>query len=177
MSDNNDLEIRIAKLEARVRDLEDDRAIRDLLARYAFTADNCKDDAFVNLFTEDAEVSVTAPPRGDTDRAGKGVLTWRGKGELQKFIGDPLNHHRPGRYGKWMHAQGNNLVTHIHGDEAVANSYSVVFLSEEGEVKLVSAGNNHWVFERIDGRWLIKERRRREIGDEHYTGNLDATPE
>jgi hypothetical protein len=174
VTDQLDIEARLAALEARVQELEDDRAIRELLARYGFTADNCKDEEFVNLFTDDGVMNLTAS--GDTDRDGKGVILWRGKDELLKFITDPGNHQRPGRYGKWMHVTADNLVTHVNGDEAIANSYSVVFLGEGG-VQLVSAGNNQWHLQRVDGRWLIKERRRRQLGDEYYTANLDATPD
>jgi hypothetical protein len=174
MDDTSDVEARLAALEARVRELEDDRAIRDVMARYGFTADNCQDSEFVELFTNDAEVSVTAT--GDTDRNGKGVITWSGKEGVRTFISDPNNHHRPGSYGKWMHAQGNNLVTHIDGDEAEATSYSIVLVADDGQVgvKLVSAGNNHWVFKQVDGKWLIQERRRRQIGDDYYTSNLEV---
>ena len=60
MTDPADLEARIEALEARVLELEEDRAIRDLLARYGFTADTCQDEAFVELYTSDGRMKVAA---------------------------------------------------------------------------------------------------------------------
>jgi hypothetical protein len=43
----------IEQLEARVRQLEDERDLRDLLARYSFTADLYRGSAWVDLWTDD----------------------------------------------------------------------------------------------------------------------------
>jgi len=51
VSDNSKILARLEALEARVQELEDERAIRDLLSRYGYTADSCKDEAFVDLYT------------------------------------------------------------------------------------------------------------------------------
>jgi hypothetical protein len=164
----SDLIARIAKLEARIEELENERAIRELLARYGFNADCCRDEAYVDLYTDDGAIEVSA---------GANTFRCEGKAEIRGFITDPNGHSRPGFYGKAMHMQGANVVTHIRGDEATVNSYSVV-LTGDGSMtpSLLTAGNNQWEMRKVDGEWLIKERRRRNLGDDRYTGNLDATP-
>jgi hypothetical protein len=173
MSDG-DVQARLAALEARIKELEDDRAIREVLARYGYNADGCRDEAYIALYTDDGVMNLTVGP--GTPHY-KGVMVWKGKDELRQFITDPGAHHRPGFYGHSMHVQGNNIVTHIDGDQAVVNSYSIVLHDDDGNLRLQSAGNNQWQLKKVDGQWLIQERRRRQVGDGHYTGNLDATPE
>jgi hypothetical protein len=57
------------------------------------------------------------------------------------------------------------------------DSYSLVLQGDGPNVSMVSAGNNQWRMRKVNGKWLFKERRRRQIGDPDYTTNLDATPE
>src|SRR4051812_23545510 len=115
MADMEQLEARIRKLEARVEELEDERAIRELLARYGYNADNCRDEAYLALFTEDGAMNLSSAQYA-------GMPRWEGQAALKAFITDPKVHHRPGFYGNSMHMQGNNMVSHISGDTAVVNS-------------------------------------------------------
>lgn len=168
MSDN-DLSARIAKLEARVEELENEREIRNLLSRYGYNADCCRDDEYVDLYTEDGIMNLAS--------GGDDVRRYEGKERLRQFITDPNGHSKPGYYGKSMHMQGNNVVTHINKDEAIVNSYSVVLVGDgTSRPELYTAGNNQWSLKKVDGRWHIKERRRRNLGDKYYVDNLDATP-
>src|SRR5207253_7128908 len=100
MTQQADLEARLAALEARVQELEDDRAIRDLLARYGFTADNCQDEAFVQLYTDDGRIKVAANANA---RANFGVDEWieyENHEGIRTFITHPKGHHSPQLYGK-----------------------------------------------------------------------------
>ena len=92
-----------------------------------------------------------------------GIRRWEGRVGLTEFITDPTGHKHPDQYGKRMHVQGNNVVCHIKGDEAIVNSYSIVLLRKGDDVTLNSAGNNEWAMRKVNGKWLIKERRRRHI--------------
>jgi len=76
---------------------------------------------------------------------------------MRDLITDPNGHQRPGFYGYSMHVSGVNLVIHIDGDDAVANSYSLLYKEEEGAIRLISAGSNEWTLRRVDGTWLIKD--------------------
>jgi uncharacterized protein (TIGR02246 family) len=162
------LEARIKQLEARMSELEEERAIRDLLARYGFNADCGRDDAFADLFTEDTVFDLQATSYGEVvDRR------TTGREALREYR---AAHRNPDFYGHALHMQGNNVVIHIDGDSAVVNSYSVVLHDDKGTLRLWTAGNNQWALQKVDGQWLIKERRRREVGAPGWTENLDATP-
>ncbi len=172
MTDVAALEARLAALEARVKELEDDRAIRDLLARYGFTADNCQDEAFVQLYTEDGRIKVAANANA---RKNFGVDEWieyQDHEGIRAFITHPKGHHSPTLYGKSMHLQGNNLVTDISGDEAVVSGYQVAIAVDDAGTRVLSAGNNEWHLRRVDGEWRIKERRGAYLGDDKFTTNL-----
>jgi hypothetical protein len=172
VSERADLEARIEALEARVLELEEDRAIRDLLARYGFTADTCQDEAFVELYTTDGRMKVAANANA---RKNFGVDEWIeyvGHDGIRAFITHPKGHHSPALYGRSLHLQGNNLVTYIDGDEAAASGYQVAIAVDEDGTRLVSAGNNEWQLRKVDGRWLIKERRGAYLGDDKFTTNL-----
>jgi hypothetical protein len=179
MTENADVAAKLAALEAtvatlreRVAELEDDRAIRDLLAAYGYTADNCQDEAFVDLYTDDGAIKVSANAKaraafGDTE-----WVIWYKKDGIRQFITHPKGHHNPALYGKSMHLQGNNLTTEIDGDEAVARGYQVAIVSDEAGTRVLSAGNNTWQLRKVDGQWRIKERRGAYLGDDHFTTNL-----
>ena len=171
-----ELEAVVAALVARVQELEDDRAIRDLLARYGYMADNCDDEGFVNLYTDDGAISLSIS-KAAAASMGTDAAVWTGKDAVREFITHPQGHHSPELYGKSMHLHGNNLVTHVHGDDAVADSYGVALATADGKTTIVSAGNNQWQLRRVGGRWLIRERRGATLGDDQFAKNLDATPE
>jgi hypothetical protein len=162
---------RLAELEARVQELEDEREIRELLSRYGYTADTCKDEAFVELYTEDGAMKLSMPNAPSDDP----IVVWEGRDRVREFITNPAGHHSARLYGKSMHVN-DNMVTHVEGDEAVANSYQFAIAVDENGVRLLSAGNNQWQLRKIDGQWHIKERRGAYLGDAFFTANMDATP-
>lgn len=157
-------EDRLAALETRLRELEDDRQIRELLSRYGYFADMGMDEAYLNLYTDDGAIEV-----GSVMRDGKGyngVVRFEGRDQLRKFITDPAAH--KAIQGRCMHVQGNNVRTHIKGDEATAESYSIVLYREGDETYIRSSGFNRWILRRERGAWKIKERVRKAIGGEDY---------
>jgi hypothetical protein len=167
------LEATVAQLTTRVQELEDDRAIRDLLARYGYTADNCDDEGFVELYTDDGGIVLSISP--EAQRAmGTDAAVWRGKDGVREFITHPKGHHSPELYGKSMHLHGTNLVTHIDGDEAVADSYGIALATADGDNTIVSAGNNRWQLRREGGQWRIRERRGASLGDDKFATNVDG---
>ena len=167
------LEATVARLSARLAELEDDRAIRDLLAAYGYTADNCQDEAFVDLYTDDGAIRVTANAKAKAVFGDNDWVVYENKDGIRRFITHPKGHHSPALYGKSMHLQGNNLTTEIDGDEAVAKGYQVAIAADENGTRVLSAGNNTWQLRKVDGRWRIKERRGAYLGDDKFTTNLD----
>jgi hypothetical protein len=139
MSEIEALKAQMKKMEARLQELEDERALRELLARYGFNADRWLDDEYTDLFTEDGAMDLS-----EDDSAGKVVLNrWEGRKALRKWIQEA---HPVGRRGCSMHVQGNNTITYIDGDTAVVNNYSIVLREQGKEVTLSTAGNNQWTF-------------------------------
>jgi len=163
---------RLEALEKRNRELEDERQIRDLLSRYGYFADACKDDDYLALFTQDGAMDLSM---GSSVKGYEAVTRWEGQKVLRDFISDPTAHHKPGFYGHSMHLQGNNLSITISGDEATAYSYSIVFHQQGPNLNILGGGNNRWLLQRVNEKWLIKERRRREVGNPDTALNLGLT--
>lgn len=154
------MEDRLAALEARVRLLEDEKEIRELLARYGYYADAPLDDEYFGLFTEDCVMDVSSG-RGEDPYE---VVRWEGLDQMRRFLSDRTAQHNNGFYGRSFHVQGNNLTVKITGDEAVANGYSFIFHQDGPTLKLLSASINEWAFRREGERWLIQMRKRRMAG-------------
>jgi hypothetical protein len=175
MESLEDLSKAVKALEARVRELEDERQIREVLAHAGYSADCKRDDDYVALWTDDAvyDMASTVSYPDGTSQAVENRYT--GKSGLREVIADPDVHHRPGFYGHSLHVGQSNMVSHIQGDSAVVNSYSFLYQEHDGSVALVSAANNQWTLRRVDGAWLLQSRRRRQAGTQAFVDNLDAT--
>jgi len=178
MTHPDSMESRVAALEERLREsedrlrlLEDEREIRELLAAYGFTVDSCLDDAYVDLFTSDGVMDLSIGGTG----AYASAVRWEGTEGIRGFISDPAGNHDPRYYGKVLHLQGNNLVIRVTGDEAVANSYSVVLFVTDAETVIRTAGANEWAFRREHGRWRYLRRTRREVGSSEFEKILRTT--
>lgn len=152
-----DLRRRVDALEARLRQLEDERALRDLMAAYSFTADLHRGAPWVDLWTADGVYEL-----GQHNVSGAYQGRFAGPEELLALITGP-GMPPPGRSQHHVHGP---VVFRVDGDRAEADGYSVTFVRREGEENAVwNLGFNRWTFRREDGRWRIAERQRREIGD------------
>lgn len=175
MSDEStpDLASEVAELRARVQALEDERAIRSLLARYGHTADTGDLEGFVDLYTSDAVIDLPAFSAQDADLSGatitEGRMKWRGSDGIRRYTTMLPDHLR-------MHLQ-DNVVAHVEGDHAIAHAYQVSLTTKDGVTSIVGASNNRWRFQRVDGHWLMRERRAAYLGDGYYAGNLETIPE
>jgi SnoaL-like domain len=150
-----DVFARIAELEARLQVSEDDRAIRQLLARYGFNADRVgRGEAYVSLYTEDGAIDISNTQR------------WEGHAALLDFITNPQVHGRV--VGRTMHVLGNNLVTHIEGSVATAEGYSIVLIRERDGIHILTCNANRWSLEKIAGGWYIRERVIRPLGSDEF---------
>lgn len=156
-STDSDLGARLAALERRVAELEDERALRDLLSFYSFGADVHRDQRWVDLFTADGAYDLGA---NNVEGAYNGHF--EGPDDLLGLItgpGMPARDHSQHHHGP--------IVIRFDADDpdaATAESYSVTFLEKSGGTGIFCAGFNRWRFRRVDGRWRIALRERREIG-------------
>jgi hypothetical protein len=146
---------RLAALERQVRELRDERELRELLSRYSFAADVYRGPDWVGLFTEDGRYDL-----GDHNVDGAYSGRFEGADQLLELItgsGMPPEE-------RSQHHHGPAVFT-IDGDRAVAESYSITYqLDADGAAEVYCLGFSRWVFRRVDGRWRIAERHRRELG-------------
>jgi hypothetical protein len=154
-------ESELDQLKRRVTQLEDERAIRELISRYGHYADLGHEDAWVGQWTEDGVYDLVSVLRAGAGY--DGLVRFEGHAELYRQIRDPAAH--KAMEGRSLHVQDMDLVIRIDGDEAVAESYSMTLLRDGNDMVLRSAGMIRWTFRRIDGRWLIREKKRRPAGD------------
>jgi hypothetical protein len=146
---------RLDALERRVRELEDERALRELLTRYSFGADVFRGPEWVDLFTEDGLYDLGG---ANVDGAYSGRFA--GPADLLALITGP----GMPPAGRAQHFHGP-MTFDIDGDEASAESYSITYqLDEHNACEVYCLGFNRWRFRRADGHWRIAERQRRELG-------------
>lgn len=163
VGDGQDATIRnlLKAMEQRISVLEDDNAIREVLARYGFYADAGLDDDYLALFTDDCVMDVSS---GKSPEPYK-VIRWDGIAALRDFLTTRTSEHDDGFVGRSMHAHGNNLTVRVENDTAVAHSYSLILhQGESTPVTLLGASINEWRLAKQDGNWKIKERKRRMLG-------------
>lgn len=148
----------IEALERRVRELEDKEQIRELIARYGFTADLGHSQAWVDVWTKDGVYDL-----GPDDKAA-------GSDSLMKdIITNPVGHKTI--ENRSLHTVVNHFIR-IDGDKAWAEAYSIVFVRGDEGYYPWTCGYNHFEFERENGRWLIKLRLRRPVGGEEWGGEV-----
>jgi hypothetical protein len=146
---------RLHALELRVRELEDERALRDLLTLYSFGADVFRGPQWVGLFTDDGSYDLGSQ---NVDGAYSGRFT--GSDDLLALITGP----GMPPAGRAQHFHGP-MTFDISGDDATAETYSITYqLDEQDGCDVYCLGFNRWAFRREGGRWRIAARQRRELG-------------
>jgi uncharacterized protein (TIGR02246 family) len=135
----------LADLAARLRRLEDDRDIRQLIASYGPAVDAGDPDAAAALWASDGVYDVDG---------------WRmqGRADVHAMISSEA-HQNLVRKG-CSHFLGPCVVT-VTGDEAVAVCESLVLVrdgSEKGAYRVWRATAHHFALRRIDDRWQITTR-------------------
>jgi hypothetical protein len=146
---------RLEALELRVRELEDERALRELLTRYSFGADVFRGPQWVGLFTEDGSYDLGSQ---NVDGGYSGRFT--GPDDLLALITGP----GMPPAGRAQHFHGP-MRFDISGDSATAETYSITYqLDEQDRCEVYCLGFNRWTFRREDGHWRIAARQRRELG-------------
>jgi uncharacterized protein (TIGR02246 family) len=146
----------IDDLATRLRRLEDDRDIRQLIASYGPAVDAGDADAAARLWATDGVYDVDG---------------WRmnSRADVHAMISSPA-HQKLVAKG-CCHFLGPCVVT-LAGDEAVAVCESLVLVRdgpEKGAYRVWRATAHHFVLRRIDDRWQIATRTSRALD-----GNPDA---
>ncbi len=139
---------RLASLEARLRVLEDERAILHLLATYGPLVDSGACDEAAALWTADGvyDVGGVGPVQGHH------AIAALYEGDVHQG----LIHTGSG------HVTGLPQIR-IDGDNATAIAHSFVLLREEDAWKVWRASANDWTLRRMPDGWRIVERRNRPL--------------
>jgi ketosteroid isomerase-like protein len=144
-----DLESRIKALEAKVQEMTDREAIRDLRYRYHEYVNEGKFAEIANLFTEDGVL--------DFAHLGKA----NGRAEIQKFFGGIAGEKPPAEKERpritWVKQFIHNHVIQLHGDHGHGFAYLEAKPIYGGEAFLVAARydddyvkrNGEWKFSRM----------------------------
>ena len=146
MTDTTESISRLAALEARLADLEDREAIRNLIARYGPLADAGEAAAVASLWTED----------GVYDVGGFGASA--GRAAIAALITGPT-HLQLMRDG-CAHLLGPVHV-HVDGARAVAVGHSCVFRHNGTAFEAYRVAANRWELLKRDGQWQVARRSNR----------------
>jgi hypothetical protein len=153
MSETDDLRAAVEALAARVRLLEDQLAIMQLVAQYGPAVDSGSGDAAAQLWTEDGVFDVV------------GHIRMQGRDEIAGMV------HGTGHQGLITNGAGHVLTTPhvvVDGEEATGRSYALNIRwdapTDRFIVGRVSANTWRWV--RTETGWRIAER---------VNANLDGT--
>src|SRR4051812_33717225 len=93
-------EDRLARLERRITELEDERAIRYVLSQYGYVSDFGSPDDFANLFTPDGALDISM---GASSGEYASSERWEGRDRLHDFLADPEGRWDKSWYGNVMH--------------------------------------------------------------------------
>jgi len=149
-------------LEARVQAIEDRLAIQDLIGgEYAMALDTSDPQAYANVFTEDAYLSVAGRPyHGRKEILGMMEEIQQGHDKYDTRKAAPGQH----LWGPVRHVV-TNAVIHITGNTATSNSYSTEIGSNGRDEK--QHGNPQSIMNvcryednlvKQNGKWLIAKR-------------------
>ena len=134
-------------IEARIRRLEDEREVVRTLYRYAQGLDYGPEEAFLDVFTEDA--------RWARAEGRYGPRSFEGRDALMQMYRDHT--HAPEYFHKHIVV---NPQVEVDGDEAMARSY-LLLVCDDPEGPYVRAFSRcvDAVVRCADGRWRVRERR------------------
>lgn len=168
----------LAALKARLRRLEDESELREVLSKYGFSADLGLRDKYLGLFTEDAFIDIG--PRQPPGR-------FEGREAIGAQFFDSIARTSISGHSQ-HHAYSGPMVFHIDGDDAVAEGYSIVYVVSDREQRQIRADHtfhkalyvvgvnfNRWTFRREDDRWKISGRVNKMLGTEESHHVFETT--
>jgi len=138
-------EERLAALETRLRELEDEARIRRLIASYGPLVDSGAADEVAALWTADGCYDVDE-------------IFLDGQAAISAMVRSPG--HQLWIQGGCAHFVGPPHVT-VRGDDAVAVCHSLMIVHEDGRFVVRRATANHWRLRREDGGWAVTVRTNR----------------
>lgn len=135
-------ERRIAGLEARLRQLEDNLAICQLLAGYGPAVDSLSADATAEIWTETGRYDYGGEPLEGAANIGRLVDLDTHLGYVERGC---------------AHVIAMPMVT-VDGDRAVATGYSRIYLRDGNSWKIERTSANRWELVRTGAGWKVENR-------------------
>jgi len=137
-----DIEARLAALEQRVRQLEDQVAIYQILSTYGAAADGASDKAMTDLWTDDAVYDAQ-------------IVAFNGKAEILAMLKSDM--HQQIITGGAAHVIGMPSVR-IEGDVAVATCCARLYRKDGDSYRAWRVTACRWDLVRMAKGWRIKSR-------------------
>ena len=132
----------IEDIAARLRRLEDEHDIAQLIASYGPAADAANADAAAALWAEDGTYDVEA-------------WSMQSRADVRAMVSSTS--HQDLVANGCCHFIGPSVVT-VAEDKAVAVCESLVLLRDDGAYRVWRATANHFELRRVDGQWRISKR-------------------
>jgi hypothetical protein len=151
----------LAALRARLQELEDKEAIRELFNRYGFSADSGEAKIWSETWAKDGVMDV-------------GKYQTQGREAFFNSIEDPNSVHKTEIEGRGsLHTTGP-LTIRIKGDVAWAEAWTMVWVRDGAAWRVYVAAYNHWDLAKTDGRWEVTLRKARAVGPGNAAKVLQA---
>lgn len=138
---------RLAELERRLQRIEDERAIERLIASYGPLVDAGEAEEAARLWATDGSYDVEDWPM-------------RSRAEVAAMVRSDAHQGLIGR--GCCHFLGPAVVT-VNDDDAVAICESLLVVHRGEHFVVARGGANHFVLQRIEGRWQIVARTTRAL--------------
>lgn len=155
-----DLAEQVAALRRELRHLQDREAIRDLVSRYAWTADLEQYDDWLDTLTEDCVWTMSGMAMPGVAQGEGGVV--RGRDGCFSAVTSDAHAEMVNREQHHM----TNLLIEIDGDTASAIGQLLLTIKVPGSFAIATCRLTRMHFRREGGRWLISELVFREIGEQ-----------
>jgi SnoaL-like domain len=163
----SDLEQRFAALETRLKELEDQVALYQLMSAYGPLVDSGDAEATSNLWVEDGIYDWgggSTPPAPDAPVKEGAAGAAYSRAAIADMVRGP--YHREIIQGGAGHVIGLPHIV-LNGDTAVATSYSRLYRRDGDNFRVWRVGANRWEFVRTPDGWRVKTRVNRVLtGDE-----------
>ncbi|MBT8138785.1 MAG: nuclear transport factor 2 family protein [Gammaproteobacteria bacterium] len=156
-------------LEQRITALEDELAVRNVVASYGMAVDAGDNDTAVACHTPEARYVVSSPTSGrdintidnDAQALPTNDLQMQGREAIAAMLDSPLHQ---SMLPNCAHTVGPVHVA-VQGDSAVVKGYSRLYLREGDDFRLLRVAVNRWELIKVGENWLIDCRESRLVGE------------
>ena len=154
----------LEELKQKLQVLEDKEEIRDLISQYSYNADLGRNDAYIQLFSEDGEFNLYSIEFDALSvvKKQKAVEKFKGHARLKELL-EAAGHQSFTNMSQ--HILNLALKIDIDGDKATATGYDIGTVRWQAGFNIWRCAMRKWDFRRIDGRWLIENTESIPIGD------------